>query len=296
MIKFFGIFDPDQFWNKLIFQNRNKEYGAYELRNGYSSRMSRGILFSLIIFFLLLLTPLIYSWLESLISDVQDNKFETHEVNLSQTPVGNMGSKKIPLLSKSDKSIQDEDNSKKSETELVHPKIKKDVNTNTEKEKLNNSTKENEKNTSVTKSSDSQEGVTNGSTNSIGDSANSNQIYKLVRQMPVFAGCNETGGTYSEQKKCSDQRLLGYLKSNIRYPPLAIRNKTEGVVLVQFIIEKNGSVSNIKVIHEIGDGCGAETVRVLELLNTLKLKWSPGIQGETPVRVQYTLPVEFDGP
>ena len=48
------------------------------------------------------------------------------------------------------------------------------------------------------------------------------------------------------------------------------------------------------VLKDIGDGCGAETARVVELINSMKMYWTPGIQGNSRVRVQYTLPVEFE--
>lgn len=55
-----------------------------------------------------------------------------------------------------------------------------------------------------------------------------------------------------------------FLKTNLRYPNLAVQNKTEGTVMVQFIVEKNGTVSNVKILQDIGDGCGEEARRVIE--------------------------------
>ena len=284
----------DQFWNELIFKNRNKEYGAYQLRVQYNRRMFKGIMTSVLIFILLLFSTTLKNWYNSLFDTKSDNEFQTHEITMSAPPSGNKGLDKLPLLTNAHKSLEkSEKNIPKDQfpTKVIKSDTETKMDPKTDQKYIHEK-KESKENTST---ENGQNNSNEGSANAHGDSVNSGQVYKFVSQMPVFAGCEELGGTYFEKKKCSEQRLLGFLKSNLKYPTQALRNKTEGVVLIQFIVEKNGSISNIIVIKDIGDGCGSETTRVLELMNTMKLYWTPGHQGANSVRVQYTLPVEFEG-
>lgn len=83
--------------------------------------------------------------------------------------------------------------------------------------------------------------------------------------------------------------LSKYLSANLTYPQEARDANVEGKVIVQFVIEKNGKVSNIKVLRDIGSGCGEEAVRVIKGMP----RWKPGQQRGKPVRCQFTLPVNF---
>ena len=67
------------------------------------------------------------------------------------------------------------------------------------------------------------------------------------------------------------------------------KKKVEGKVFITFIVEKDGSLSEIKVLHEPGYGSGQEALRVL----SMSPKWEPGIQNHHKVRVQYVLPITF---
>jgi len=83
--------------------------------------------------------------------------------------------------------------------------------------------------------------------------------------------------------------LTIFLKENIHYPETARETKIEGVVYVSFIIETDGSVSNVKIARSIGYGCDEEAVRVVQAMPV----WKPGTQSGKPVRMQYNLPVRF---
>lgn len=96
-----------------------------------------------------------------------------------------------------------------------------------------------------------------------------------VEKLPSFPGGEKAFGMY--------------LAKTIIYPKIARNNKTQGRVIVTFIVEKTGNLSNIKVLRDIGDGCGAEAVHVL----LESPKWNPGIQNGKKVRVSYTMPVNF---
>ena len=76
---------------------------------------------------------------------------------------------------------------------------------------------------------------------------------------------------------------------NLSYPQEALDEGIQGTVYVSFIVEKDGSISHIKVLRDIGGGCGEEAMRVVALMP----KWEPGTQRGKPVRVQFNMPVKF---
>ena len=84
--------------------------------------------------------------------------------------------------------------------------------------------------------------------------------------------------------------MYRFISENVKYPQLAKENNIVGKVIVRFVIEKDGSISNPEVIKDIGGGCGAEVLRVLQLMP----KWRPGRQHGVPVRSGFSLPVNFD--
>lgn len=83
--------------------------------------------------------------------------------------------------------------------------------------------------------------------------------------------------------------LYAWIGQNLRYPQQAQDNKIEGKVYVTFVVEKDGSIANPKLLRDIGFGCGAEAIRVVKAMP----KWNPGKQRGKPVRVQFNLPITF---
>lgn len=100
-------------------------------------------------------------------------------------------------------------------------------------------------------------------------------IFTSVEQMPQFPGGME--------------KFMEYLKTNLKYPAVARQNYVQGKVFVRFIVEKDGSLTDVKIVRGIGNGCDEEAQRLVKS----SPKWNPGIQNGTPVRVYYTLPVSF---
>ena len=100
-------------------------------------------------------------------------------------------------------------------------------------------------------------------------------IFQVVENDPEFPGGVEA--------------MYMYLAQNIKYPQLARENNITGRVYVTFVVERDGSVSGVRVLRDIGGGCGAEAVRVVKSMP----KWTPGKQRGKAVRVQYNLPVNF---
>lgn len=119
------------------------------------------------------------------------------------------------------------------------------------------------------------------------------EIFKVVEQMPRFPGCEQLSGNDQEKKTCADKKLLEFIYENITYPPTARENAIQGTVVVQFVVEKDGSVSDANVIRDIGGGCGAEALRIIDLMDKMSKKWIPGKQRGRAVRVQFNLPIRF---
>ncbi|HSG67464.1 MAG TPA: energy transducer TonB [Bacteroidales bacterium] len=100
-------------------------------------------------------------------------------------------------------------------------------------------------------------------------------IFTVVESMPEFLG--------------GMQELYTYLGNNIKYPVMAKESGIQGKVYVTFVVERDGSITDVKVLRGIGGGCDEEAVRVVQSMP----KWKPGKQRGKPVRVQYNLPVRF---
>ncbi len=119
------------------------------------------------------------------------------------------------------------------------------------------------------------------------------EIFKVVEQMPRFPGCE---GQFKEEralKECAKESLMDYITGNLQYPAAAMAKGIEGMTVVQFIVEKDGSISNAKVLRDLGEGCGEAALAVINKMNTLPEKWTPGKQRGRAVKVLYTLPVKF---
>ena len=101
------------------------------------------------------------------------------------------------------------------------------------------------------------------------------EIFQIVEEMPAYPG--------------GDQKLMEYVAKNIKYPQIARETGIQGRVFVSFVVEPDGSVSNVKVLRGIGGGCDEEAMRVVKSMP----KWKPGKQRGKAVRVSYMLPVNF---
>ncbi|MDX1942250.1 MAG: TonB family protein [Saprospiraceae bacterium] len=117
------------------------------------------------------------------------------------------------------------------------------------------------------------------------------EIFKIVEEMPLFPGCDEQG-TYEEKKPCADRKMLEYIYKNIKYPKEARDAGVEGMVVVSFVVEKDGSISTPRIMRDIGAGCGEEALRLIHLMQE-RVHWTPGKQRGRNVRVQFNLPIRF---
>jgi len=117
--------------------------------------------------------------------------------------------------------------------------------------------------------------------------------FRVVEQMPRFPGCEDMAGSNTEKHACATQKLLEFIYQNIKYPAAARENGIFGTVVVSFVVEKDGSLTNLEILRNIGGGCGVEALRVVNLMNEKGLKWMPGKQRGRAVRVQFNLPVKY---
>ncbi|MBW7847433.1 MAG: energy transducer TonB [Bacteroidales bacterium] len=101
------------------------------------------------------------------------------------------------------------------------------------------------------------------------------EIFTVVESMPEYPG--------------GPEEMMRFIAQNIKYPPIARESGIQGRVFVNFVVEPNGSVSNVKVLRGIGGGCDEEAIRVVQSMP----KWTPGRQRGKAVRVSFNLPVRF---
>lgn len=101
------------------------------------------------------------------------------------------------------------------------------------------------------------------------------QIFVVVEDQPEFPGGEE-----------ARQR---FLRDNLDYPQMAREAGIQGTVFLTFVIERDGSVTDIRVLRDIGGGCAEEAIRVVQMMP----RWTPGRQRGQPVRTQFTMPIRF---
>ena len=114
-----------------------------------------------------------------------------------------------------------------------------------------------------------------GGLSTLADAPKKDSVFQIVDQMPDFPGGAEA--------------LLKFVAGEVKYPEKAKEEGISGRVFVSFVIEKDGSVSNVKVVRGIGGGCDEEAARVISAMP----KWKPGKQKGEPVRVSYQIPINF---
>lgn len=101
------------------------------------------------------------------------------------------------------------------------------------------------------------------------------EIFTVVEESPHFPG--------------GEDARIKFLQENLKYPVIARESSIQGTVFITFVIEKDGTITDIRVLRGIGGGCDEEALRALKLMP----RWIPGKQRGKPVRVQFNLPVKF---
>ena len=131
----------------------------------------------------------------------------------------------------------------------------------------------------ATKTDDVKENATSVKTDTVEAPAEKadtkDEVFMVVEQMPEFPG--------------GVQELMSFLSKNIKYPASAMESNIQGRVIVQFVVEKDGTPTEFKVMRSVDPALDAEALRVMKEMP----KWKPGIQRGQAVRVKYTVPVTF---
>ncbi len=104
---------------------------------------------------------------------------------------------------------------------------------------------------------------------------NDDTIFTVVDQLPEFPG--------------GSSGLSNFIVKTVRYPMEAKKNGVQGRVFVSFVVEKDGSISNVKIARGVDPLLNEEAARVIKIMP----KWSPGLKKHKPVRVKYTIPINF---
>lgn len=112
-------------------------------------------------------------------------------------------------------------------------------------------------------------------------------------EMPRFPGCEDLDADAEEKRKCSNQKLVEYIYTTVKYPEADRKAGVEGVAVIQFVVDKSGAIRDAKISRDLGEQCGNEALRAVKSMATADIKWRPGMESGKAVNVQFTLPVNF---
>lgn len=264
----------------IIFRGRNQKYGAYNLRATYDLRLARAMFFSISAFVLVVCAPFLFT-----------REFKVYEIVV---PRSNDSVEVIVDYVKKDKLDFISGSQQGRSTPVTNSQPNPDnyfiSNSKPELPIVDSSYFRSNVGEDVAESpSDvfgSETGELNGTANGVIGSKGSDatgivekekveEVFINVDQMPVF------GSGMSD--------LFAYLSKEIKYPSIARENGIGGTVVIQFVIDRNGRVTQVQLVKGIGGGCDQEALRVVKGMPG----WTPGKQQGRAVSVKFTLPVMF---
>ena len=265
-------------WTDLVFEGRNQAYGAYKLRKGTSKRN----IWSLII--VALAAVLLFLGLQLQKMAEANKKVE----NTEAVQLANLQEKKKEAKVEKKPEVEKQEPEKvveqvKSSVKFTAPVIKKDNEVKEEDEiKLDEVQKSDKAVGSFNvQGNDEVGGAVLKAKDEIAAPeppkhvVEETKIFTVVEQMPLFPG--------------GDAALMGYLRDNIHYPTVAAENGVQGRVVVGFVVERDGSITDVNVLRSVDPSLDREAVRVVKSMP----KWTPGKQNGSAVRVKYQVPVTF---
>lgn len=253
---------PKEQWDDIVFENRNKEYGAYVVRKAYSRNVVISLGITLLTLIFVVAYPVIAKMLRGAKPEAEKEIIHS-TVNLDQPPPI-MPNQPPPPRVEVPPPI-------KTIIKFLPPKV---VDKEPELEEKMPTIEEIKV---ADTGPETQEGTGDVVfTEPVQDEGEDpNQIFLVVEQMPEFPGGREA--------------LLAFIRNNMRYPAQARRLQTEGTVYVTFVVDTDGKVGDIQVVKGIGAGCDEEAARVVRLFPP----WKGGKQRGRPVKVRFTLPLKF---
>ena len=264
-------------WTDLVFEGRNKDYGAYQLRKGTSKRNIWSIIIVALAAVLLYLGLTLHRMAAA--NRTVENTQAIELTNLENKKKEAKVEKKEQIKVEPEKIVE----KVKSSVKFTAPVIKKDNLVKDEDEiKLDEIEKSTKAIGALTVEGNDEVG---GEVLKIKEEiappeppkqqAEENKIHEIVEQMPSFPG--------------GMSALMSWLSQNIKYPVIAAENGVKGRVIVQFVVEKDGSITDVQVVKSVDPSLDKEASRVIKSMP----HWSPGRQNGSPVRVRYTVPVTF---
>ncbi len=274
------LYDPK--WVEMVFAGKNKEYGAYQLRKGTSGRNIKALLI-LVIAAALVGGFLAWKVIEQKQAEEQQAYMEAMEIAKLQQQAKKEEKKKEPVKPKIEpkKEIPVARETQK----FTAPVIKKD-----ELVKEENQVKQMDKlDEKVAVGTENKEGTKDRLAEAVRSDIAvaapppppapkpevSNKVFDVVEEMPHFPG--------------GPAALQAFLSSNTKYPVVAQENGVQGRVIVSFVVERDGSITDVKVVRSVDPSLDREATRVVKSMP----RWSPGKQNGSAVRVKYTVPVVF---
>lgn len=274
------LYDPK--WVEMVFAGKNKEYGAYQLRKGTSGRNIKALLI-LVIAAALVGGFLAWKVIEQKQAEEQQAYMEAMELAKLQQQAKKEEKKKEPVKPKVE--MKKEIPVARETQKFTAPVIKKD-----ELVKEENQVKQMDKlDDKVAVGTENKEGVKDRTVEAVRNDIAvaapppppapkpevATKIFDVVEEMPSFPGGNGA--------------LMSYLASNIKYPVVAQENGVQGRVTVSFVVERDGSISDVRVARSVDPSLDREAQRVVKSMP----RWKPGKQNGSAVRVKYTVPVVF---
>ncbi len=277
-------------FDDIVFEGRNKDYGAYVLRRLYDRHMVRGIVTGTLIFLLAISFPILLKYIHRVLPEPIET-LKLQEVRLAEVPPIDPKKSAPPLPPNLITRPLNQ------AVKIVEPMVKKDDEVKEVKNQEPTPQKKETPDSNLIANNSLSKTADRNSTGSDkpGGSAEGNDegtVYSVVEETPRFPGCEHLS-TIPERKKCASDKMLQYLYKNIRYPDIAKLKGIEGQCILTFVVEKDGNITNASIVQDIGGGCGQEALRVIESMNHLTEHWRPGMQRGTPVRVQFSLPLSF---
>ena len=274
------LYDPK--WVEMVFAGKNKEYGAYQLRKGTSGRNIKSLLI-LVIAAALVGGFLAWKVIEQKQAEEQQAYMEAMKLAELQEQAKKEKKKPEPVKPKIEpkKEIPVARETQK----FTAPVIKKD-----ELVKEENQVKQMDKlDDKVAVGTENKEGVKDRTVEAVRNDIAvaapppppapkpevASKVFDVVEEMPSFPG--------------GQGALMQYLASNIKYPVVAQENGVQGRVIVSFVVERDGSISDVKVARSVDPSLDREAQRVVKSMP----RWKPGKQNGSAVRVKYTVPVVF---
>lgn len=258
-------------WMDVVFDNKNKAYGAYELRKMNASNTAKSLLIASAVFIFLFLAPRLYALLKGLAPEPPVEKVT--EVIMQPPPPINPEVKTPPPV--------EPPPPKQDQIKFPPPIVKPDNEVRDEKPPTVEDLK-----------------VANPGQKTIEGDPTSGEVVQVAAagEGPKQAVVVEDNTVYNFVSMENPpaypggiEKFYKFLGDNIKYPPMAAENNIQGNVFVSFTVEKDGSLTDIKIDRKLGYGTDEEAVRVLKLSK----RWNPGMQNGKPVRVKYNIPIKF---